>query len=136
MKLITHLVVSMILALALFPIFGIKSFIVLVSGFLIDIDHLLYFKGSFKETYRYFKNIDSYNNIKKSLGIIKIFHTVEFLVIIAISSFYYEIALIFLIGLTVHIIMDIFYVWKTFKVFRIDSFIFHNSQKWGAEIRK
>lgn len=102
-----HLIVSIILAIILFPSYGFKAILVFITSFLIDIDHLFYYYSKFKrfsliETYNYCSD----NNYKKHIGALFLFHSIELLVLLIILSFYSEIALILAIGLISHYVLD------------------------------
>ena len=84
MNLREHFIISLILSIAIFPIYGYQSLLVLVSGFFIDIDH--YFYSIYK--HKNFNMIDSYYYNKRrdiakhdTLGI---FHTVEFWILMLV----------------------------------------------------
>ena len=116
----THFIVSLILAAVLFPFVGVKSLMVFVGGVLIDFDHLIYYWIRFKDlklknAYNYCKNITHTEEFRKKKKVFMIFHSVEFIAIVIILSFYYPILWILLIGMIVHIIMDIIYELSTFK---------------------
>ena len=78
-----------------------------MGGVFIDIDHYFWYVYKFRKfgiikAYKFHKN-------KPFLGkdVIHIFHTVEFIVLCAILSFFSAIVLTFTIGLVTHIILDI-----------------------------
>ena len=112
MRLSLHFLVSIIVALVLYPFFGISALFVLVGGSLIDVDHILdyylrYKSLNIKEAYNHYME----GNIKPNEGeyraALRIFHNVEFVVIILILSFFEYRFLMVLIGLALHFIMDI-----------------------------
>ena len=109
MNLIYHFITSLILSILLFPIYSYNALLVFIFGFFIDIDHYIWsiFKDknfNFLDSYKYFKNR---NIIKRDL--LNIFHVIEFWILIAIifiifkNDFFYPL----LIGLVVHLTMDI-----------------------------
>jgi len=82
-----HLLVSLLLAAILYPTLGWKVLFILAGGVLIDIDHYLWYVHKHKK----FGLIGCYNNFtieaeksdwKNVNGILLIFHTIEFLLII------------------------------------------------------
>ncbi|MBU1946857.1 MAG: hypothetical protein KKC54_07880 [Nanoarchaeota archaeon] len=116
----THLIVSLILAAILFPFVGINSMIIIVGGVLIDLDHVIYywikFKDlNFKNAYNYCKNIAQTEEFKKKKKVFMVFHSVEFIAMIIILSFYYPFLWMLVVGIIVHLIMDIIYELSTFK---------------------
>jgi hypothetical protein len=107
MELWQHFIVSAILAIILYPLFGIYSLFAIVGGFLIDIDHIVYYiirfrKFGFKKAQRYYQKLD----LKGYKEVIRIFHTIEFNTIIVILAFINQLFLILLIGIIPHLIMD------------------------------
>ncbi len=117
MQLSTHLLASVVLSILLFPLVGWVSLWVLVGGFLIDTDHVLYYgwkfkKWSVKEAYIYCKYRQSEKKYDKDN--LHIFHTVEFWIIMLIgiilsagrSAFVFNMFFLAFIGMLVHLIMD------------------------------
>ncbi len=125
-----HFIASLILAIILFPFFGFYSFIVLISGFFIDFDHILFYWFRFKSfnlnrAYNYFRDITLKRDIKEYKKVFRIFHSVEFITLISILTFYHKIFLILLIGLIIHIIMDIIHDYPKFKTLKPLSLIWY-----------
>lgn len=121
MKLWKHFILSLILALALYPVFGLGSLFVFIGGSLIDIDHiLLYFlksgKISMKGTYDYCRSIAKTGNKRELKKTFRIFHNVEFLVILLILSTVNKIFFIISLGMISHLVMDIIYETRYFGV--------------------
>lgn len=122
MNLIMHFSSSLVLAFILYPIFKYNALIVLIGGFLIDIDHYLWYifkfkKFSLKDCYYYCGVLARNDNWRSVSGSLLIFHTIEFLFLMVVLSFYFKSILIFTIGLLLHYIMDFiwyFYVIKRF----------------------
>jgi len=86
----------------------------------LDFDHLIFywikFKNfNFKKAYGYFRDIALKKDHKEYKKVVRIFHSVEFVTLVAILSFYHKIFVLLLIGLVVHIIMDIMYEYPKFK---------------------
>ncbi|MBI3026472.1 hypothetical protein HYY70_00010 [Candidatus Woesearchaeota archaeon] len=113
-----HALLSLILAAALYPFFGLNVWVVFAGGVLIDIDHYLFYifktKGlSPLKCYRYFTTEAMENNHKHINGNFLVFHTVEFLLIALALSFYSQLALLFTAGLLGHYLLD--FIW--FKCF-------------------
>lgn len=105
--------VSLILAIAFYPSYGIWSLLILVGGFLIDIDHYFQYIFAFKsfdmkKTYAYYKS-----NLKNRY-ILNGFHTVEFfLLLVILLNFYPKQSFLFLMGYLPHMLMDYIYIKKT-----------------------
>lgn len=102
-----HFLVSFILFLILYPYFGLISLLVFIGGWLIDIDHVLYYVFKFKnfsyeKAYNYFRYRKQGSKI-----IINIFHTIEVWALMFILSFYNIYILIISLGLFTHIFMDL-----------------------------
>lgn len=107
MNLGAHFLVSTILAALFYPVLGLSSLWVFAGGFLIDVDHPIYYYFKFKslnlkKAYSFFRNADK----KGYRKIIRIFHNIETVVILGIMSMFSRIILITLIGLFTHLIMD------------------------------
>ena len=101
----THFLVSIVLFIIFYPFFGPATLWILAGGVLIDIDHpSLYIfrfkKFRLKEMFNYFEN-----NKKLMVGLF-VFHNVEFLLLMIALSFFYQAAFWFTIGLFVHYLSD------------------------------
>jgi|SRR3989338_7912853 len=115
MKTWVHFLVSAILAILLYPAFDWKALFIIAGGVLIDIDHYLWHIYKYKnfnlfEVYRFFiKNIEinDYGNV---IGILLIFHTIEFLLVMAFLSFYFKSVFAFTIGLSSHYLLDLIFL--------------------------
>ncbi|MBI2653773.1 hypothetical protein HYX02_03080 [Candidatus Woesearchaeota archaeon] len=117
MKPLTHLFASAIIAAALYPMFGWKAILVVASGFLIDIDHYLWYIFKHKniniiDCYQYYIDGLDKEKYKKNLGILLIFHTIEFLLIMTALSFYSDLFLLFTIGLLAHYLLDLIAIYN------------------------
>ena len=116
MKMTYHLITSLILSLILMPIYGYNSFLVLVGGYLVDIDHYIRYAFlnkifNIKESYRYHK-IQHRTPFPKFF----IFHNLELLIILAILSFFSQIIMIISFGYVIHMLIDVFHGFKTKKL--------------------
>ena len=114
------MLVSGILAAALYPFFSWNILIIFAGGVLIDIDHYLWYVYKFKkislfECYDYFIDGMRKDRINKNLGILLIFHTIEFIAMMLALSFFNELALIFTIGLLSHYLLDGIFLYRTAK---------------------
>ena len=107
-----HFLSALILAVILYPTFEWKVLLIFIGGFLIDIDHYLWYAYKYKkldlhDCYTHYA-VDSYkNNFKDVRGDLLIFHTIEFLLMMVILSFYTELALMFTVGLLLHYLLDL-----------------------------
>ena len=115
MKTWVHFLVSSILAIIFYPVFNWKVLFILVGGVLIDIDHYVYYIFKYKkfgifECYRLFTEEGKRSGYRLFLGIFLIFHTIEFALLVLALSFFNELALLFIIGLASHYILDI--IWQ------------------------
>jgi len=122
MKSSVHLLVTLILAAILYPIFNWKVVFIIVGGALIDIDHYFLYiyrfsNFSMKNCFKYYYVEVKKNNYKDLMGSLLIFHTIEFLLISEILSFYTEFALMFTIGLLIHYLLDL--IWFYFVLKRL-----------------
>jgi len=115
MKSLRHFLLSLILALIFYPIFNWKVLFIFVGGVLIDIDHYLWYLYKYKKfnvfhAYKFY--IDKINEKREheNIGILLILHTIEFLLLIGILSFYSETILLIAIGLVFHYILDLTYI--------------------------
>lgn len=93
---------------------------VLVGGVLIDGDHYLWYvyryrKVNFFDAYRhYIKNLEK-NDFTADIGILLVLHTIEFLIIMLVLSFYDAIFLLFTVGLIFHYILDAVFLYFVAK---------------------
>ncbi|MCK5283476.1 MAG: hypothetical protein KAK00_08790 [Nanoarchaeota archaeon] len=106
-----HFLASSILALILYPSFGISSLFIFITGFLIDIDHILYYyirfkKFSIKETYVHCLKMGKKINKEEYKKLILIFHNWELMFVLLLLSIVNKIFLVMSIGLLFHLIMD------------------------------
>ena len=120
MKTLVHFLFSSVLALTFFPLFKWKTLLILAGGVLIDIDHYFWYILKYKDfnlinSYKFYtKNIET-NNYTNVMGILLVFHTIEFLLAMIILSFYFELALIFTIGLLLHYLLDFIFLYFVVK---------------------
>ncbi len=121
-----HFIISLILAIVLFPVYKWLSLLVFVFGFLIDVDHYLWHviiskNFSLRKAYNYSldKNRDSSNE-----DVLHIFHVLEIWILVLLLGFINEIFFILALGLVAHLIMDFaecikegYYYARTFSLF-------------------
>jgi len=108
---LAHLFTSTIIAIALYPIFGWKVIFVIAGGVLIDMDHYLWYVFKYRnfnvfDCYKYYIDGLDKEKYKKNLGIVLVFHTIEFLLLMIFLSFYSKLSLLFVIGLLAHYLLD------------------------------
>jgi len=102
-----HVIVSTLLAIFLYPTYGIFVLLIFLGGVLIDVDHYLWYivvKKSFsiKKAYKYMK--DEYHGTR---NMILIFHNIEFWISSLIISYFFPLLFPFVIGLASHVAMDL-----------------------------
>ncbi len=113
MDLSEHFFMTSILFFILFPIYGFLGLIVYLGGFFVDADHVLTYMFekkdfrlktmfSLKKIYRWCKEEDLTGRY-----LICIFHTAEFWILLLILVFFYPVIMPILVGLVLHMIMDI-----------------------------
>ena len=120
MKTWVHAVVSLILAGIYYNLYGWKVLFIIAGGVLIDIDHYLWYVYKFKkfriiDCYNYFIDGMNKDRVLKNLGILLIFHTIEFLLLIVLLSFYNKLVLMFTIGLLSHYLLDGIFLYNVAK---------------------
>ena len=130
MKTSVHIAVSIILAAALYPFFKSNVLLILAGGVLIDVDHYLWYiyqykKFSILQSYKFYIKVMDANDFAKVDGILCIFHTIEFLLLMILLSFYFELALIFTIGLVSHYLMDLLYLYLAPKHFILNHSVIY-----------
>ena len=100
----THFITTLILSIALYPLFKLNVLWFFLGGFLIDFDHYLYYVLKYK-TLNFTKAYNYYLKKQDELFLM-IFHTIEVWILLIILSFYSEIFVFIFIGLVPHLIMD------------------------------
>ena len=105
MLILTHFLISLILALGLFPIYKWYVLIIPIVGTAMDLDHFPAYFIKFKnlnliKAYNYFKG----ETKCKDLAVL---HTVELLIILFIFSFYNRIILIVFLTMLLHMVLDL-----------------------------
>lgn len=114
MTLREHIKYSAIPCGILVPFLGYKVIWFLLGSILIDADHYITYVLRFKDfnvarMFKYyhedlFKEINPY--------VLNIFHTVEFLIVLLILSFYSSVFLLMLMGLVFHLLLDSIHLYK------------------------
>ncbi len=110
MRLKYHFIVSLLLSIILYQPYGYQAFLVMLSGFLIDIDHYLWYIIKFKD-FSLKKTVEKTKDttIKYKFHV---FHLYDIMIILLILSFFSKIFIVLSIGLLVHLIMDYYYMEK------------------------
>lgn len=130
MRFSVHLGFSILLAALFFPIFGWTSLLILAGGVLIDADHYIYYIFKFKkfnpfECNKYFTEDSKKSDYHIFDGLMLVFHTLEFLIVMIVLSFYSKFALALTIGFASHHLLD--FIWFYFFLKR---FILNHSLIW------
>lgn len=104
-----HFISCMILSAILWPFFGVFSLLCFIGGFLVDVDHNLWYMYKHK-TWNGFKAYPHYIKAAKNKEYagksFMIFHTIEFCIVLAILSFFYKNVILVLLGLILHWLLD------------------------------
>jgi predicted nucleic acid-binding Zn ribbon protein len=129
MREVTHITLSFILALILFPFVGWQAaLIVLVSGVLVDLDHILWYfvlfnEFNLKKCRDYCNDITEQKNKKALRNFLVIFHTLEFVALLVVLSLFFRWAFYILIGVALHLILDIYDRYRHFGTYEPYSVI-------------
>lgn len=134
MRVPTHFFYSLILAVILYPVFKWKAAFILAGGVLIDIDHYFWYVCKYKKInflgcYRHYLERMDEHKVMENIGILLIFHTIEFLSIMIFLSFYSDLAFIFTIGAISHYLLDLIFLYRVPKRFIAN----HSIILWLAE---
>ena len=105
-----HVLLGIIFALALYPVFGLWAILIFAASILIDFDHYLMYLGMKKD----FNIFRAYNYLRKgylenefkATKILCVFHTVEFVLLLILLSFLSRIFLFTLVGVSFHLLTD------------------------------
>lgn len=132
MKPRVHLINSilfMAIALRVFPELGMQVFWFFIGGFGIDFDYYLYYSYVTKD-FNLGKMLEHYREHYKDDGQIRLFHTIEFLALMLIGSFYFFFVKLIFIGMLMHVALDWFDLIAMKKRWRRRYFFFVN---WARE---
>jgi len=108
----THIVLGAIFSILLFFLLDISlmnSLLIFFASFLIDVDHYLWYvfnKRDFSLKRAFNWHVKTKDK-SKYIPFMHIFHTIEFIILLSILSFFFEIFLFFLIGILFHSILDL-----------------------------
>ena len=116
----THMIISFLIALFLYPLVGLYSIVFFLAGFLIDFDHCIEYtwsSGDFNPFNAYKKLIKDCKENKKRLKsgkriivyrrYLHVFHTIEFVIFLGIASFFSKIMFFVFLGVSTHILLDL-----------------------------
>ena len=130
MKTSVHIAASAALAAMVYPFFQWKVPLIFVGGVLIDVDHYLWYVYKYKKLsllgcYRHYMKHMGDSHQEKDFGTLLIFHTAEFLLLMAVLSFYSEYFLVFTIGLFGHYLLDLAYLYSVPKKFIVNHSVIY-----------
>ena len=122
MQITTHFWFTSILAAVLFPVFGWKVLIFYIGGVLVDTDHYMWFIAKYKKIsplkcYNFYMFESPRQSFKPIIGALHVFHTFEYLTLIAVLAFFNNYIFIYLIGLLGHYLLDL--AWHVFTAKRV-----------------
>lgn len=108
-----HLIIGIIFVVVLTLFLNVTYFqalIILASSILIDVDHYMFYivrkrDYSLIKAYYFFKNLP-----KDHKPIMQIFHTVEFMIFLAVLSYFNFYPLLILVGILFHSLTDLYYM--------------------------
>ncbi|MBS3135478.1 hypothetical protein J4401_00790 [Candidatus Woesearchaeota archaeon] len=136
MMLWQHFLASALLAAALYPLTGNAAFLVFIGGFLIDIDHIIYYLFRFrsfgvKKVYEYCLSIGRERKFEEHMRMVKCFHFIEIPLLLFFLGFIDVAFLVASAGFVLHLTMDIVYEKRLMGkaiMHSIILLIFRNSQ--------
>ena len=120
MKLYQHFIVSCLLAALLYPFYGAYSLLLMITGYLMDIDYIFIYFFRFGDLHPLcaYKYLTTAQMTRKDLFL---FHSIEFIPLLSFLP--YQLAIPLIIGFIVHLILDIteelFIIKKRIKTFSI-----------------
>ncbi|MBI3026473.1 hypothetical protein HYY70_00015 [Candidatus Woesearchaeota archaeon] len=125
-----HFLLSLIIAILMHALYEWKALFILIGGVLIDIDHYVWYiykyrKFNLIDCYKFYADANTSMNFKPHFGLLHVFHTLEFLLAVAALSFYNEFALLFLVGLIGHYLLDLIWYITVPKCIIADHSIIH-----------
>ena len=100
-----HFLFGLIVSLLLYPVYGFNVLIIFFTNLLLDVDNYILYIFKFK-SFNIIKAHDYFFNEEKSF--LLFFHTVEFMLVLLFFSFYFRLAFFALIGLVIHLLLDIY----------------------------
>ena len=100
-----HFLFGFIVSLLLYPVYGINVLIIFFTNLLLDADHYILYIFKFN-SFDMVKAHDYFFNEERPF--LLFFHTVEFLLVLLLLSFYFRLAFFVLIGVVIHLLPDIY----------------------------
>ncbi|GEM_PF-3401594 len=98
-----HFFVGLIVSLALYPLYGLNVLVIFFVNLLLDFDHYVVYIFKFKS----FDMIKAHNYFfNEEKPFLLFFHTVEFLLVLLLLSFYFKLAFFVLMGALAHLLLD------------------------------
>ena len=115
-----HFFVGLIVSLLLYPVYGFNVLIIFFSSILMDVDHYILYIFKFKS----FDVVRAHNYFfNEEKPFLLFFHTVEFLLVLLLLSFYFKLAFFVLIGVAAHFLLDIYEEMRESYIGRFPSII-------------
>lgn len=115
-----HFLFGFIVSLLLYPIYGINVLIIFFTNILLDVDHYILYIFKFKS----FDIVKAHNYFfNEEKPFLLFFHTVEFLLVLLLLSFYFRLAFFALIGVAIHLLLDIYEEMREKHIGRFPSII-------------
>lgn len=112
-----HLIASLIVSLLAYPIFEMFSFLIILTGVFVDVDHYLLYVYKFrsldlKKAFDFHISLKEVKKGEKQITYIYVFHSFEFMLLLLLLSFYSIIFVMLFLGVILHVIMDWIYDYK------------------------
>ena len=115
-----HFLFGFIVSLLLYPVYGINVLIIFFTNILLDVDHYILYIFKFKS----FDMVKAHNYFfNEEKPFLLFFHTVEFLLVLLLLSFYSKLAFFALIGVVIHFLLDIYEEMREKYIGRFPSII-------------
>lgn len=148
MRVLHHFLIAVLLAVALYPFYSWRVLLVFVTGFLIDVDHLIFYffqrqgcqgivfrnlMGQINRAHGYFTGILHTERRYEVIGKLFWLHNLEVLLLLAFLMIYLKNSMFFILfaGLSVHYLSDIGFEYSTKRMFvRAPSIVWYFLKKW------
>lgn len=115
-----HFLFGLITSLLLYPVYGLNVLIIFFVNLLLDVDHYILYIFKFK-SFDMIKAHDYFFNEEKPF--LLFFHTIEFLLVLLFFSFYFRLAFFVLIGVVIHLLLDIYEEMREKHIGRFPSIV-------------
>ena len=99
-----HFLFGLIISLLLYPVYGINVLIIFFTNILLDVDHYILYIFKFRSFNMLKANKYFINHVGTSFLFL---HTAEFVILLLIFSLYSDFAFFILIGVALHLLLDI-----------------------------